>query len=76
VKRPEHEGVQIKLGLDSVEIRIWEISQADVVSNTEFNANKFHCVVPGIIKTEISSAGNFSSRWLMREWLESRQWPI
>jgi hypothetical protein len=59
VKRPEHEGVQIKLGLDSVEIRIWEISQADVVSNTEFNANKFHCVVPGIIKTEISSAGKF-----------------
>jgi hypothetical protein len=36
-------------------MRIWDISLADVVSKTEFNVIKFHCVVPGIIKFETSS---------------------
>jgi hypothetical protein len=46
VKQLEHEGVQIKLGLDSVEIQISEISQADVVLNTEFSVIKFHLCSP------------------------------
>jgi hypothetical protein len=35
VKRLEHEGIQVKLGMESIEMRIWDISLADVVSKTE-----------------------------------------
>jgi hypothetical protein len=58
-KRPEHEGIQVKLSVDSVEMRIWDISLEDLVSNTEFSVIKFHCVVPGMIKSEMSSDGIF-----------------
>lgn len=56
MKRPEHEGIdQVKLGMESIEMRRWDISLADVVSKTEFYVIEFHCVVPGIIKSETSS---------------------
>jgi hypothetical protein len=54
VNRPVLEKVQINLVFGSKGIQMLKISWIEVTSNTELRANKFHCFVRRIIKSDIS----------------------